>query len=227
MKRNLFTLAVLLAIAGQSLLSVRAQGTFQNLNFESATLPVIPSGQYGGPVSILSGIPRWKGYMGNNQVTQVLHNNMTLGSSSIDILGPNFTYGNIAPIDGNYSVLLQPGASSSGFADASIAENGTIPSDTSYLQFKAWVQTSLSVSFNGHDLTLVPISTTSSYVLYSADLSSFAGQTGELRFTAPFYSSGANNVLLDSISFAVPEPSVFVLGAMGVGCLLWWKRKMV
>jgi hypothetical protein len=38
-----------------------AQGTFQNLNFESAVLPVIPAGQLGGRIPIDTGLPGWSG----------------------------------------------------------------------------------------------------------------------------------------------------------------------
>ena len=52
-------LTLLLSVAG-----ALAQGTFQNLGFESANLAPIPPGQYGGPVSSFDAIPGWTGFRG-------------------------------------------------------------------------------------------------------------------------------------------------------------------
>src|SRR5690348_8043717 len=59
-----------------------AQGTFQNLNFESANLTPVPSGQFGGLVPITKGLPGWTGYVGTAQATQVLQNNLSTGAAS-------------------------------------------------------------------------------------------------------------------------------------------------
>jgi hypothetical protein len=62
------------------------------------------------------------------------------------------------------------------------------------------------------------------YNIYGANIASHAGETGELLFTA----SGPNAGLLDSIQFSsssVPEPSEFVLTALGTFLLgLFHKR---
>src|ERR1700722_19387750 len=71
--------------------SSEGQGTFQNLNFESANLSPTPSS---GPplyVPIASALPGWIAYTGADEVTQVLQNNYTLGQASVDIFGPNYT----------------------------------------------------------------------------------------------------------------------------------------
>ena len=52
-------------------MSVRAQGNFANLGFESANLSPIPSGEFGGPVSSLNAVPSWIAFLGTNQATQV------------------------------------------------------------------------------------------------------------------------------------------------------------
>src|ERR1700722_4826419 len=78
-------LALFFAIA----VSAGAQGTFQNLDFESANLSP-PPGQFGSLVPIMNALPGWTGFLGNNQVTQVYQNNFTLGDASIDILGPGW-----------------------------------------------------------------------------------------------------------------------------------------
>src|SRR5438876_9729900 len=81
--------------------------SFQNLNFESASLTPIPTGQYGDYVPITNALPHWTAYIGTNQVTQVLQNNMTLGDASIDIFGPQWFTNQI--IQGRYTLELQSG----------------------------------------------------------------------------------------------------------------------
>jgi hypothetical protein len=58
---------MLLAVA----LSVHGQGTFQNLDFESANLAPIAAGQLGVEVPIASALPGWSASFGrkNNGVT--------------------------------------------------------------------------------------------------------------------------------------------------------------
>src|SRR6266404_6353367 len=71
-------------------LSIHAQGSFQNLDFESANLSPVPSGQFGGEVSSVDAVPGWTCFLGTTQITQVLQNNLTLGNASIDVLGPDW-----------------------------------------------------------------------------------------------------------------------------------------
>src|SRR5437773_5996064 len=79
------------------------QGSFQNLDFEAANLPTVPSGQSGGLVSSSDAIPGWTAYYGSSQTSQILHNDLSLGAVNISILGPNW---NLVPLlQGNYSVL--------------------------------------------------------------------------------------------------------------------------
>ena len=140
---------------------VQAQGTFRNLDFESANLPPI---QFGGPVSSLDAIPGWKAFLGTTQVTQVLHNNLTLGNASIDILGPYSSFGRI--IEGQYTVVLQPGFDPSGSGQnvgASISQTGLVPDDALSLQFKAGIYGSISVSMGGQNLSLIPLGTSAHY----------------------------------------------------------------
>jgi hypothetical protein len=77
------------------------------------------------------------------------------------------------------------------------------------------LDSSLQVTFNGLLIPLVQIGSTANYVIMGGDVSAFAGQTGQLLFTAlPNVGYG----LLDNIQFstaAVPEPSTFALVALG------------
>ena len=144
-----------------------------NLDFESAELSPIPSGQFGGSVSITNALPGWTGSISASQVTQVLQNNLTLGLPSIDILGPNWSFGAI--IEGQYTLVLQPGGSAT-YSSASISQTGFVPSGTRSLQFKAQTYSAFSVSLGGQALSLTPLGTGGNYTLYGADVSSFAGQ---------------------------------------------------
>ena len=213
-------LALLLSAAG-----ALAQGTFQNLGFEAANLPPIPAGQYGGFVSSLDGIPGWTGFLGTNQVTQVLHNAVTLGNASIDILGPYWSFGGI--IEGQYTVVIQPGLDPFGsgqWVSASISQVGLVPADARSIRLKADGY-SFSVSFAGQDLSLIPMGTGANYTLYGADISSFAGQVGTLRLTGlTTLSQPSTTDSFDSIQFSnlrVPEPGVFGLSALGALLLGW------
>jgi hypothetical protein len=73
------------------------------------------------------------------------------------------------------------------------------------------------------------ISNAVNYTVWGADISSYAGQTGQLLFTTiadiPFASGG----LLDNIQFSsIPIPEPGVVGLLGLGGLsfLWHRRKM-
>jgi hypothetical protein len=115
--------------------------------------------------------------------------------------------------------------------NASIAQTGFVPLGIQSLEFKAWEwapSTSiLSVSFNGNDLSPVVIGTGANYILYGADLSAFAGQTGQLEFTSVFNNNGPSWIELDDIGFSTtavsPEPSIVALG--GIGGLVFAARK--
>jgi len=81
------------------------------------------------------------------------------------------------------------------------------------------------VSFNGLTLPRVPLGSTANYTVWGVDVSAYAGQTGELRFTAPWLSAG----VLDGIQFsltAIPEPSVLALSGIFMLCLFGTMRRL-
>jgi hypothetical protein len=209
-------LALLLSAAGAV-----GQGTFQNLGFESANLSPVPAGQYGGSVFSLDAIPGWTGFLGTNQVTQVLQNNYTLGVASIDIIGPDWSFGGI--IEGQYTVVLQPGLGP--FEDnvsASITQVGLVPANAQSLLFKAATFSPFSVSLAGQTLSLVSLGTGPNYTLYGADISSLAGQTGALTITA--LAAYNTTDYFDSFQFSnlpIPEPGEFGLSVLGALVLGW------
>src|ERR1017187_649483 len=205
--------------------NLRAQA-FQNLDFENANLSVIPSGEFGGSVPITNAIPFWVGYLGTNQVTQVLQNNLTLGNASIDILGPDWNTSVI--LQGQYTVELQPGQNpftGSGLVNASLAQVGLIPTNAKSIMLEALgTGTNFTVSFAGQTISLSAIGSGPNYTLFGGDISSFADQVGELRLST--LSPLGAGVLLDAISFstqAIPEPSGLSLVMMGIAGLGVWR----
>ena len=81
-----------------------------------------------------------------------------------------------------------------------------------------------SVSFNGQTLAVSKTGSTANFDIYSANISPFAGQTGQLLFTTPL--SGIMEI--DNIQFSsstVPEPGVFGLAGLGALALGWCRRQ--
>jgi hypothetical protein len=224
-------------------LSAEAQ-SFVNLNFESATVTATGVQPYGTFVPVGSALPGWTAYIGTSEVTEVGYNSPANSTASITVLGPNWTSADtsefgVGIIDGNYSVDLQTGANpiypTPEQVGVSIEQNGMVPSMAQSIQFEAAETTPLTVTFNGNELAPVALwSGVSSdgvhYTLYGADISTWAGQTGELNFTA--VESGDNYDVLDDISFSsvavTPEPNVYGLMAVGgllLGAHKWsWRR---
>jgi hypothetical protein len=158
---------------------------------------------------------------------------LAIGSVNISILDAN-NFG-IAPIPGNnYTVVLQAGESGAGDVSSSIFQSALIPSTAASLVFEASVPSVFTagwqVSINGQ---VVPVSLVgaigSYYGVFSGDISSFAGHTDQLEFTALAGTGPTENLYLDAISFSptpVPEPNsfgLFALGASFVGWRYWWK----
>ena len=212
-------LCVILARAGN------AQFAFQNLGFESAQLTPVPADQYGDRVSMDLALPGWVGYTGSRQATFALQNNFNQGSPGISILGPNWTTNN-GIIAGRYTVVLQTGGIQGQFVSTQISQTGLVPQGSSSIRLKAW-GTDFSVLFAGQNIPLVELSTGPNFTLYGGDISSFAGQSGELTLSALSVAPNHlfNDVYFDSIGFspiAVPEPGVVSL--LGAAILILMTR---
>jgi hypothetical protein len=200
--------------------------SFVNLDFESANLSPIPSGQSGGEVSSLDATPGWTAFLGTTQVTQVLQNNFTLGDASVGILTPNWSFGGI--IEGQYTLVLQSGGQPGNETQkvgASVSQTALVPANAQSIQFKAQVNSDFTVSLGGQMLSLTALETAANYTLYGANISPFAGQVETLTIAtlaAPLATGGQ----FDSIVFSpssVPEPSELALGALGA-FLLGFRR---
>ncbi len=215
MKTKLFILIWLQV----SVVMVQAQG-FVNLNFESATFT---AGRLGGTVSATNAIPGWIPYYDGFADTYIVSNGYSLGGPVINIYGTNNPV-SYPPVQGKYFMFLQ-GGSVGGAHSAAIGQTGLIPFSAQSLIFLGSIG-GMQITFNNQALSFAVIGTTGSYTIYGADISSYAGQTGEILFRTPAQTGG----ILDNIQFstvAVPEPGVWSL--LGLSALLvggWrWKNR--
>jgi len=198
-----------------------AQGQgFVNLDFENAA--VTPVSGNPGHIVASDAILGWTAYLGGNPQTIIGYDTVSLGGAAVFLEDANApSGGGPLPIQGNYSMLLQ-GSTASTPTAASIGQTGQIPVNSLSLMFWGY---SSDVSFGGQTLSLVVLGSTPNYNIYGADISAFAGQTGQLLFTAQ---SGSEDII-DNIQFspsAVPEPNSFGLFGLGGLFLAWRYRKV-
>jgi hypothetical protein len=206
-----------------AVLSAQAQGTFQNLNFESASIPSstpIPSF-----VPIGEALPAWNAELINTSTsvatpqTQAVYDGVSTGGAVISLIDDNSPYR--GPIEGNYSVFLFGGGNPA-VISVSISQTGLIPAGTESLLMDAWISPNASpvVAIDGQPVTMFPLQTFANYTLYGGNISSFSGQTATLSFTDPPPAiQEPSQFLLDNISFSpaavVPEPSPLALTGFG------------
>jgi hypothetical protein len=227
---------MVLGLVSQILLHANGQG-FINLDFESANLPVLAPGQYGGLVPLSDALPGWRVFYGANITPEstLAYNGITLGTRNASILGPNFE-GEII-IEGQFMPFLQTGVAPLGESGTvAIEQTGIVPTSAQSLQFKVGINnqigvgfdTNFSLSLNGQSLSLVPLGAMTNYATYGVDVTRFAGQVADLRFTS--YGTvirPLNWVAVDSFQFlpmAVPEPSTWALLALG-SALFWCAKR--
>lgn len=216
-------LVFVLLVTGQA---GRAQ-SFVNLNFENAVIVYDPSGLYPDSCYASLAVPGWTACINAAPQADTIHNDVSLGAAEVSIHDQNDPFGYL-PIAGNYSIMLQGEYNpdnSSGFMDsASIGQVGTIPANTQSFVFWGFNVVNLQITFNGQSLAYNAVGSGSGYVIYDGDISGYAGQTGELLFTAP--DNGA--AMLDNIQFstnAIPEPNVLALSTLGTVLLGLSRRK--
>ncbi|MEI7728570.1 MAG: hypothetical protein WCO56_03325 [Verrucomicrobiota bacterium] len=220
--KNLVTL--LLGIGSCQSNMVCGATVFQNLNFEEATVPDLPSGSWNSSEPVADALPGWRAFIGTFEVTTVPHNAHPFGAVSVIIYGPYSWSSDI--LSGNYSAGLagayyyQPE-----FRNASIAQVGAVPMWANSIQFKVspWAH-AFTVSLGGNVLPTQQLSSTAQYLIWAADVSAYAGNETELRFTSMYDGLGPPNLIsLDDIQFStdmVPEPSALALGCTG-GLVCW------
>jgi hypothetical protein len=204
---------------------VEAQGTFQNLNFESANITGYRPNSSDVPIS--SALPGWTGFYGNNQTSQVWYDGISIGGNIIAIIDNNATA--FAPLQGQYSAFLFGGNGVS----ASISQNGIIQAGTESILMDAWsYNASPVVAINGQAINMIPLQTFANYTLYGGTVpSSDVGPSVTLSFTDPAPTiGGPSEFELDNISFsptATPEPNTLALIVMGGAAFAarqWRKR---
>ena len=205
-----------------------AQGAFQNLYFDNAT--IITNAQRF--VAASNALPGWTvldNFSGNN----IFYNDLALGSPCVSIHDRNSPFG--LPLQLPYSILLQSDTLpfGAGLRRGGVSQIGTVPADAQSIQFYAIGEP--LVTFSGYTVSLTPlrpatnialvggtpgspILRTNYYTIYGGDISSFAGQTGELSVRAPNQFGSYGYSYFDTIYFspqAVPEPSTWALVALG------------
>ena len=196
---------------------------FQNLGFDDAitnTVVQYAPGFFHGPTSEL--LPGWQINLG----PFINYNSLLSGLGFGTIVSQRFSLTNFGSVVfGKFGLVLVPGydMQTGIYSPIVLTQTGDIPSDMKSVHFLNYGSPfELQV-----DNALIPLTVESNVLVHGAlvsslagDISSFAGQSVELKFTTldtPDF--GVNS--LDSISLSsepVPEPSVLVL--FGVGALL-------
>lgn len=195
-----------------------AQG-FVNMDFEDATLSPATG------TANVSGWTEFNGYADGNYPggMSIIYNNRTLDEPDVSLSLAGMNSYLPAAIQGGYSVFLWGGDAYDNKNGASIEQTGQIPSTAQSIIY--WGD-QFQVSFAGHPLPLSAIGSGPNYTIWGADVSAYAGQTGELLFTAPW---GGFSGLIDNIEFSsspIPEPSepaLLALGALSLGFWRWRK----
>lgn len=198
---------------------------FVNLDFELANLSAYGDGP--ATVPTIDGIPNWTAYAYGNPLPNINFNGL-YGVAEVTIINTNNPVG-LRQMQGAYLVLVVGSLTAYAPAgSAAIGQTGQIPSWAMSMTLWGALGTATNnVTFNG---AILPMSLTSvvyasngtnvAYGIYSADVSTFASQTGELLFTA-----NENQMLgLDNIQFStspVPEPGVLSLFGICTVFLCW------
>ena len=207
--------------------SVQAQGSFRNLNFESANIPPGPRSVH--LFSTNAGVPGWTVYLyqpayGVEPLPQVVYDGTSIGGAFVAINDANTGFG-FAPLQGTYSAVLYGGGGPSD-QSATISQTGLVPGGTLSLRaFMQWSLVAPVVTVGGQTINMVPLQTFPNYTLYGGDISAFAGQVVALSFTEPPPAPAVpSELILDNIVFStqgIPEPGVFGLSALGALLLGW------
>ena len=190
-----------------------AQG-FLNMDFESAN---IPGNRVSNEINPANAFPDW-----TVSASFVYYDDVSLSGGSISIFDSNPPY-SLAPIQGTYFAVFQSANNVQNLYSISIGQTGQIPPSANSITF--WGNDGgMQITFNGQPLSFNAMGRTANYTIYGADISAFAGQTGQLLFTVPPQTATDE---LDNIQFSsstIPEPSELALTALGA-LLLGFRRR--
>lgn len=220
MKNNIVTISCAFSVLLSAAIPTRAQGTFQNLGFESAN---IPNGTPPGPIATSNALPGWNVFYGSNQISQTFYNDVSTGATQATLVGANDPFGPNA-IEGNFGVLLQGGST---LPYAAITQTGLVPGSAESILFKADSMGPMVLSLGGQDISYFAIGSGLNYTLYGGNIPiSLAGQVEELEFSVPEGPGGNNAWNIDSVVFSsspLPEPGT--LAVLGAGAVLFGLRR--
>jgi hypothetical protein len=189
-----------------SALLAQAQGSFTNLDFESANVSGYPPRDLSVPIS--AAFPGWVGDIGGTQVQQMWYDDLSLGGSEISItdsFGPQLGL-SFAPLQGKYSALLFGGVG----GPATISQTGLVPTGMVSVAVEMWWSGAAPiVTLGGQTIAMAPAKTYTNFTLYAGNIGILAGQTATLSFTAvpPAGPGLPSMVELDNIIFSkTPAP---------------------
>lgn len=195
---------------------------FVNLNFENAVI-VQDTSSLDYPYAIYAdrGIPGWTAYTAGAVVSDIIYNDVPLGAPTVTLQGTNNIL-NLPLIEGKYFVMLWGAFNDPTGGGAAIGQTGQIPASAESLEFWGTIG-GLQAAFDGQPLSFETIGSTPNYNIYAADISAYAGQTGQLLFTDPYYTNTEGGpASIDNIQFStspVPEPGAVALAASGAALL--------
>jgi len=190
-----------------------AQGTFQNLDFESANIP--PGTPSGAIVPTSAALPGW-----NVGAQTLYYDDASLGGPLISIDDAK----NIPPLQGNYSMLLFGGYN----GPSAISQTGLVPANAqSILMDVAFSPSALfTVTLGAQTISMSPVLVLPNYTVYAGNVSAEAGQVEALtisQFDVPPPEVPPPELELDNIIFSpnpIPEPETWSLLLCGAGLLV-------
>lgn len=212
MVRSILPILILIVFA----VTARAQDSFHNLDFESAT---ISQTQSIGLVDSADALPHWSAFSGTNTPLAQVGFKAQIAGTPIALFATNGLTG--TSIEGGFSVYLvgagvdYPGGPLPFVPAASITQTGLVPATAQCVVFKARPGTSLLVlSLGGQAIPFVAVARGSNYNLYAGDVAPFVGQSLELRFTVGYRGTGWN---LDSIAFTDQTRPALIPNHLDIG----------
>lgn len=190
----------------------RLYGTFENMDFEAATVVPVPG--LPGLIVASNAVPRWE-FNPMPLEGLMFYNGVSLGGAMVTLLGPGWAQPEQI-LEGTYSLKLNTFLFGQEYG-AFLWQTGEIPAEAKSLIFYAAPDPQLKITFSGERLDFVKLQSRGAYDAFGADVARFAGQTGELRFATD------GLAIIDSIRFSttvIPEPSPATIAGIGIAVSL-------